>query len=95
MLKTFEVGDGYLTLNLTPLETPIAGKDAGGAGVISSQRQRYGYYESRVRLGDGINDDNDSKTDEGWHHAFWAMHANADEKRTRGYHVPRRTAYRD
>ena len=74
-----EVDDGELVLNLTPLDTPINGFDSAGAGVISQQRFHYGYYETRSKLGDGINDDNDSATDEGWHHAFWAMAAEADE----------------
>lgn len=74
-----EVADGSLILNLTPLDTPINGFDAAGAGVISSQRFRYGYYEVRSKLGDGINDDNDGEIDEGWWHAFWAMAADADE----------------
>ncbi len=73
-----EVADGSLILNLTPLDTPINGFDAAGAGVISSQRFRYGYYEVRSKLGDGINDDNDDQTDEGWWHAFWAQLADTD-----------------
>lgn len=32
----------------------------------------------KARLGDKIDDDNDGKTDEGWHHAFWAMAASID-----------------
>ena len=72
-----EVGDGLLTLNLTLLDTPINGFDAAGAGVISRRRFRYGYYETRSRLGDGIDHDNDGQTDEGWHHAFWAQLAEA------------------
>ena len=73
-----EVDNGELVLNLTPLASPINGFDAAGAGVISQQRFHYGYYETRGKLGDGINDDFDSATDEGWHHAFWAMAAEAD-----------------
>ena len=74
-----ELDGGHLVLNLTPLATPINGFDAAGAGVISQQRFRYGYYETRGKLGDGINDDNDGETDEGWWHAFWAMAAEGDE----------------
>lgn len=74
-----EVDNGELVLTLTPLATPINGFDAAGAGIISQQRFHYGYYETRGKLGDGFNDDFDSATDEGWHHAFWAMAAEADE----------------
>ena len=73
-----EVDNGELVLNLTPLSTPINGFDSAGAGIISQQRFHYGYYETRSKLGDGIDHDNDGKTDEGWHHAFWAMAAEAD-----------------
>ncbi len=72
------VGGGELILNLTPLATPINGFDSAGAGVISQQRFHYGYYETRAKLGDGIDHDNDGVIDEGWHHAFWAMAAEAD-----------------
>ena len=68
-----EVSGGNLILNLTPLATPINGFDSAGAGVITRDRFRYGYYETRSRLGDGINDDGDGLVDEGWHHAFWAQ----------------------
>ncbi len=74
-----EVDNGELVLNLTPLATPINGFDAAGAGVITQQRFHYGYYETRSKLGDGIDHDGDGKIDEGWHHAFWAMAAEADE----------------
>ncbi len=74
-----EIDNGELVLNLTPLATPINGFDAAGAGVISQQRFHYGYYETRSKLGDGIDHDGDGDIDEGWHHAFWAMAAEADE----------------
>ena len=73
-----ELDNGELVLNLTPLAMPINGFGAAGAGVITQQRFHYGYYETRSKLGDGIDHDNDGKIDEGWHHAFWAMAAEAD-----------------
>ena len=73
-----EVQGGELILNLTPLATPINGFNAAGAGIISQQRFQYGYYETRSKLGDGIDHDNDGKIDEGWHHAFWAQYAEGD-----------------
>lgn len=69
------VQDGVLTLKLTELSEPIQGKRYAGAGLVTLQRFHYGYYEVRAQLGDGRDDDNDGKVDEGWHHAFWAMYA--------------------
>ncbi|MET2985607.1 glycoside hydrolase family 16 protein [Aureibaculum conchae] len=73
--ENIQVKDGVLTLNLNVFDEPIQGKKASGAGIVSKKQFRYGYYEVRSRLGDGIDDDNDGKTDEGWHHSFWAMAA--------------------
>ena len=79
------VDGGHLVLNLQPEPGGItvdgATYYASGAGVISKQSFGYGYYETRGILGDGVNDDGDSATDEGWHHAFWAM--NAEQSPTR------------
>ncbi len=62
-----------LVLNLTELSQPIQGKKYAGAGIVTKKRFRYGYYEVRAKMGDAINHDGDNLTDEGWHHAFWAM----------------------
>ena len=69
---------GELVLTLDRLDTPINGFNAAGAGIITQQRFQYGYYETRAKLGDGIDSDNDGQIDEGWHHAFWAQYAEGD-----------------
>jgi beta-glucanase (GH16 family) len=71
---------GILKLNLHQLTTALQGKFATGAGIISKTPFKYGYYEVKSRLGDKIDNDKDGKTDEGWHHAFWAMAASIDAK---------------
>ncbi len=73
--ENVEIGGGMLTLRLRALETPIKGKKASGAGIISRERFVHGYYEVRAALGDDTDDDKDGKGDEGWHHAFWLMAA--------------------
>lgn len=85
--------DGILKLNLRELTQPIEGKMASGAGIISKKKFKYGYYEVRSRLGNKIDDDNDGKTDEGWHHSFWAMAAsiNAQGEVNTTYPESRRT----
>lgn len=77
-IENISIADGSLRLNLTPLNSPIQGKNNAGAGIVTTRRFHYGYYEVRARLGDGTDDDNDGKIDEGWHHAFWAMYADPD-----------------
>ncbi len=72
------IKNGSLLLNLNVLNEPIEGQMASGAGIVSKKRFKYGYYEVRSKLGDGIDDDKDGKTDEGWHHSFWAMAASID-----------------
>ena len=91
--ENVSVSSGSLKLSLTPLAEPINGFDAAGAGVISQERFRYGYYETRSKLGDGVNDDNDGEVDEGWWHAFWAMAAvgNPDGVVTTTFPAIRRT----
>jgi beta-glucanase (GH16 family) len=71
---------GILKLNLHQLTAALKGKMATGAGIISKTTFKYGYYEVKSRLGDKIDDDKDGKTDEGWHHAFWAMAASINAK---------------
>lgn len=71
---------GSLLLNLNSLEDTLHGQLASGAGIVSQRRFKYGYYEVKAKLGDGIDDDQDGKTDEGWHHSFWAMAAEINEK---------------
>ena len=39
-----------------------------GAGIISVNRYRYGYYETRAKLNTGP----------GWHSSFWSIWTNAD-----------------
>jgi beta-glucanase (GH16 family) len=78
--ENVSVNAGILKLNLHQLTTALQGKLATGAGIISKKQFKYGYYEVKSRLGDKIDDDKDGKTDEGWHHAFWAMAASIDAK---------------
>ncbi|WP_421918901.1 glycoside hydrolase family 16 protein [Marinifilum sp.] len=78
--KNVKIKDGSLILNLRVFDKPVEGKMAAGAGIVSTRRFKYGYYEVKAKLGDGIDDDNDGKTDEGWHHSFWAMAASIDDK---------------
>jgi beta-glucanase (GH16 family) len=66
---------GSLKLDLTVLNSPVQGKNYGGAGIVTKERFHYGYYEVKAKIGDAINHDGDNLTDEGWHHAFWAMAA--------------------
>ncbi len=73
------VTDGALVLTLKVYEKPVRGKSAGGGGIVSRDRFRYGYYEVRARFGDGVDNDRDGLVDEGWHHAFWAMAAEGDD----------------
>ncbi len=76
--ENVEIGNGYLTLHLKQLSQPLEGKLATGAGIVSRERFRYGYYEVRAKLGNGIDSDQDGEVDEGWHHSFWAMAAEID-----------------
>ncbi|MEH1014318.1 glycoside hydrolase family 16 protein [Micromonospora sp. CPCC 206060] len=55
------VSGGYLNINHR--KESYAGKSYTAGGVVSKQRFRYGYYESRLRVADGA----------GWHGAFWLM----------------------
>ncbi len=73
--ENVEIKDGNLVLNLHVYKDSVEGKLASGAGIVSRKRFRYGYYEVRSKLGDGVDDDKDGKVDEGWHHSFWAMAA--------------------
>ncbi len=79
LTENVQIADGVLTLRLSPLDEPIRGKHNTGAGIVTKERFHYGYYEVRAKLGDGRDDDNDGTTDEGWHHAFWAMFADVSE----------------
>ncbi len=83
--KNVSVADGHLVLTLKPEPAGIVAEGdtyyASGAGVISKQDFHYGYYETRAKLGDGVNDDSDAKTDEGWWHAYWAINAEEDPNR--------------
>jgi beta-glucanase (GH16 family) len=78
--ENVSVKDGSLLLNLNIHEEAIDGKNASGAGIISKRRFKYGYYEVRSQLGDGKDHDGDGKIDEGWHHSFWAMAAEINDK---------------
>ncbi|HBY63681.1 MAG TPA: hypothetical protein DEH78_27975 [Solibacterales bacterium] len=55
------VADGNLILNLR--KEQAGGKEYTGAGVISREAFRFGYYESRFRIDAG----------KGWHSSFWMM----------------------
>ena len=78
-IENVAVEDGALVLNLTLLPQKVRGKKAAGAGIVSREQFRYGYFEVRAQLGDGSDDDGDGRVDQGWHHAFWAMAAVGDE----------------
>ena len=73
--ENVNIEGGHLILNLEILDAEIDGKKASGAGIVSKERFKYGYYEVRAKLGDGLDDDQDGIFDEGWHHSFWAMAA--------------------
>ncbi len=79
--ENIEIKDGALVLNLKVFKEPVEGKLASGAGIVTQRRFKYGYYEVRAKLGDGIDDDNDGRKDEGWHHSFWAMAASVDTEK--------------
>jgi beta-glucanase (GH16 family) len=70
--ENVSIVDGVLRLDLRVLDKPIEGKTASGAGIVSTQQFRYGYYEVRTRLGNGTG------SERGWHHSFWAMAAELD-----------------
>ncbi len=78
--ENVSVADGQLVLNLTKLDSEVQGKRYAGAGVVSEESFKYGYYEVRAKLGDGVDSDGDGdgKIDEGWHHAFWCLRAKDD-----------------
>ena len=80
--ENVSVSGGHLVLDLRTHDTEVngTGRFASGAGVISRQRFRYGYYETRAKFGDGINQDGDQYQEEGWHHAFWAQLAVGDSE---------------
>jgi beta-glucanase (GH16 family) len=48
-------------MNVALKQEPYAGKSFTGGGLVSRQRFRYGYYETRARINAGS----------GWHSAFW------------------------
>ena len=76
--ENVRINGGRLKLRLREHQRPVEGKRASGAGIVTRERFRYGYYEVRARLGDGRDDDRDGRVDEGWHHAFWAMAARVE-----------------
>ena len=78
--ENVSIKNGHLHLQLNTHKKAIEGQHASGAGIVSKKRFRYGYYEVRAKIGDGVDNDKDGKTDEGWHHSFWAMAAAFDEK---------------
>ncbi|MCX6628930.1 MAG: glycoside hydrolase family 16 protein [Candidatus Solibacter sp.] len=59
--ENVSVANGYLVLCLK--KEKAADKEYTGAGVISKQSFRYGYYETRFRIDAG----------KGWHSSFWMM----------------------
>ncbi|MBX2877205.1 MAG: family 16 glycosylhydrolase [Saprospiraceae bacterium] len=72
--------NGALVLALNTHQEAIDGQFASGAGIVSKAPFQYGYYEVRAKIGDGIDDDQDGKTDEGWYHIFGAMIAAFDDQ---------------
>lgn len=56
-----EVRDGFLYLNVK--KQTANGMNYTGAGVISKQAYKFGYYESRFKIPAGA----------GWHTSFWMM----------------------
>ena len=83
--ENVSVENGQLVLRLKKLPSPKQGKRYAGAGAVSKQTFKYGYYEVRAKLGDGIDSDNDGTPDDGWHHAFWCLRAKTDA--TGGVHT--------
>jgi len=55
------VADGYLYLNVK--KQKAQDKEYTGAGIISKDRYRFGYYEARLKVPAGT----------GWHSSFWLM----------------------
>lgn len=55
------VAGGLMSINLK--QETFAGKNFTGGGLISKQSMRYGYYETRAKINDGV----------GWHSSFWLM----------------------
>jgi beta-glucanase (GH16 family) len=53
------VGGGLMSINLK--QESFGGKSFTGGGLVSKQRFRYGYYETRMKINDGA----------GWHSSFW------------------------
>lgn len=59
--ENIELKNGMLYLNLK--KEISKGKEYTGAGIISVDTFKYGYYESRMRIPKG----------QGWHTSFWLM----------------------
>ncbi len=62
--RNIELKNGLLYLNLKKEKT--LDKDYTGAGIISNDTLKYGYYEARLKIPKG----------EGWHTSFWLMKHN-------------------
>ncbi|GAB4055311.1 glycoside hydrolase family 16 protein [Catellatospora paridis] len=58
------VSGGLMSINLK--QEAYAGKSFTGGGLVSKQTMRYGYYETRAKINDGV----------GWHSSFWLMAGN-------------------
>jgi beta-glucanase (GH16 family) len=59
--ENITVSGGLMNINLK--QESFGGKSFTGGGLISKQPFRYGYYETRAKINDGV----------GWHTSFWAM----------------------
>jgi len=59
--QNVSVSGGLMSIALK--HETYAGKDFTGGGLVSKQRLRYGYYETRAKINDGA----------GWHSSFWLM----------------------
>jgi beta-glucanase (GH16 family) len=57
--QNVSVGGGLMSIALK--QESFGGKDFTGGGLISRQKLRYGYYETRAKINDGA----------GWHSSFW------------------------
>ena len=62
--RNVEVKNGFLKLNVKKERS--LGKEYTGAGIISIDTFKYGYYEARLKIPKG----------DGWHTSFWLMKHN-------------------
>ncbi len=68
--ENMSVSGGYARIALR--KQNAGGMEYTGAGIISKEYFRYGYYEARIRVPSG----------EGWHTSFWMMDSQHEESDT-------------